>query len=117
MDDNMDKFEEWLSKAMKRRGLHSQAELARLSGVSRQTISYWFSGKSKQPDEFSLQKIAKALGVPVEQAYRAAGILPPDSKVNEDIEEINELAKSLSKDDLNVVKEFIKTLDRLRGKK
>jgi transcriptional regulator with XRE-family HTH domain len=75
------RFEDWLSAEMNRKGW-SQAQLARESKVSRQTISYWFSGKSKQPDEFSLEKIAHALGVPIEDAYRAAGL--PVSSTNRD---------------------------------
>lgn len=55
----------------------SQSDLARASGLTRQSISYYISDRSKQPDEFALQKIAKAFKLPLEEVYRAAGILPP----------------------------------------
>lgn len=58
----------------------SQSDLARESKLSRQTISYWLSGKSKRPDEFALQQVAKAFGVSPEEAYEAAAIMPPSSK-------------------------------------
>lgn len=74
MSEDMDNFSEWLSKAMSDKGW-SQADLARASGLTRQTISYYLGGKSKQPDEFALQQLAKAFGVDEKVVYRAAGIL------------------------------------------
>jgi transcriptional regulator with XRE-family HTH domain len=109
-------FSNWLAKHMANENIN-QAQLARKSGLTRQAISYYLSGKSKQPDEFALQKIARAFSIPVEQLYREVGILPSASHVNEQIEEIEELAKGLSKEDQHTVIEFIKMLDRLRAKK
>ena len=54
----------------------SQSDLARASGLTRATISYYMGKKSKRPEDEALRKIAKALNVPTETAYRAAGILP-----------------------------------------
>jgi transcriptional regulator with XRE-family HTH domain len=86
------KFASWLNAALAEKGW-TQAELARRSGLTRQVISYYFSEKSKQPDETALQKIAKAFKLPVQQVYRAAGILPPDKEISEEIEQIlHELA-------------------------
>jgi len=73
------KFPTWLNDKMNERGW-TQSDLSRESKLSRQTISYWMSGNAKRPDEFSLQKVAKAFGVPAEEAYEAAAIMPPSSK-------------------------------------
>lgn len=72
-------FSEWLTKKMSDMGF-TQAAFSRATGLTRQAISYYLSGKSKQPDEFALQKIAKALNLPPEEVYRAAGIplSPPE---------------------------------------
>jgi len=67
MDTN---FSDWLVEMMKDRQW-TQADFSRATGLTRQAISYYLSGKSKQPDEF---KIAKALNLPPEEVYRAAGI-------------------------------------------
>ena len=85
-------FSSWLSEKMREREW-SQSDLARASGLTRQSISYYLSDKSKQPDEFALQRIAHALKLPPEQVYRAAGTLPPKAK---DDPWVDEMAHKLS---------------------
>ena len=69
----MDKFSDWILNKLNERNW-SQADLARASGLTRQSIHYYLSEKSKQPDEFALQKLAKAFRLPPEEVYRAAGM-------------------------------------------
>lgn len=99
MSEPMDiTFGDWLTKKMEERDW-TQADLARKSGLTRQAIGYYLSPKSKRPDEEALKQIASALRIPIEQVYRAAGILPPDSTVNETVEEIIYEVKDLTKEE------------------
>jgi transcriptional regulator with XRE-family HTH domain len=72
----MNTFSEWLNSKLKELDW-TQADLARASGLTRATISYYLGPKSKKPDEDALRKIAKAFKLPVEAVFRAAGVLPP----------------------------------------
>lgn len=92
-------FSNWLYGQLKERDW-SQSDLAHASGLTRQTISYYLSEKSKQPDEFALKKIASALKLPTEQVYRAAGIplSPSDDETLDRIEHLyNALKEPASK--------------------
>ena len=110
------KFEDWLSAQMKQRSW-SQAQLARESGVSRQTISYWFSGKSKKPDQESLQKIADALGLPVEEVYRAAGILPGVSNKEKLAQQILKELEDLPEEEQEGIVDYIRYVVKGRNRK
>lgn len=106
MDTN---FSEWLTAKMRDKDW-TQSELARVSGLSRQAISYYLSDKSKQPDEYALQKLAKAFRVPYEQAYRAAGILPPTPNEDEWLKEMMHKINSLSPDLRPIAEGLLDTL-------
>lgn len=77
----MDKFSKWLSEQMNKADM-SQADLARASGLTRSTISYWLSPKSKSPDEAALRKIATAFKLPPELVFEKAGLLPPKPELS-----------------------------------
>lgn len=110
----MDNFGEWLVQELEDREL-SQSDLARISGLSRGTLSNIISGARGRGPE-SLSAIAKALKLPVEKIYRAAGLLPPIIKADEDMEQIlHEIAK-LPKDDQREVLAFIRMKNNLRKK-
>jgi SOS-response transcriptional repressor LexA len=64
-------FADWLTIQMKARGL-SQAELARQMTISPSTVNKWLKGFGT-PDTQSCAKLAKALRIPLEDVYRAAG--------------------------------------------
>jgi transcriptional regulator with XRE-family HTH domain len=109
----MSKFSNWLLNELEGRGM-SQSELARKTKLTRQAISYYISDKSKRPDDDALKNIAKAFDMPTEQIYRAAGLLPPKLKVDEEIEDLlHEIAK-LPKDDQREILEFVKVKNKLR---
>lgn len=63
-------FSAWLTFQMQLKNW-TQSDLARASGLTRQTISYYLSDKSKYPDENALIKIANAFKLPPEHVYRA----------------------------------------------
>ena len=57
----MDTFKERLAKAMRRMNI-TQAELCAMTGISRSTMSQYYSGAFR-PKEDKLRRIAKALEV------------------------------------------------------
>jgi transcriptional regulator with XRE-family HTH domain len=91
-------FSDWLVDRMKEMGW-SQADFARASGLTRQAISYYLSDKSKSPDEFALQKIARALTLPPEYVFRKAGLLPAKPEDDLMIEVITHLYQQLPTED------------------
>lgn len=79
MDKQYD-LSDLLSEAMRELGM-TQAELARQSRVSKQTVSDYINRKRAYPDPESLAKLARVLKLPVETVYQAAGI--PTSNLSE----------------------------------
>lgn len=109
-------FSIWLNDRMREQDL-TQSELARASGLTRQTINYYLSAKSKQPDEFALQKIAKGLGLPLEEVYRAAGTptsIPTKSVL---IDRILNIYESLPPEERENVLEYVEMRRRLLEKR
>jgi len=78
MEIIMDNFSHWLKTQMDARGW-SQSDFARASGLTRQVISYYLTGKTKTPDPEALRALADALRMPPEVVFRAAGVLPQTS--------------------------------------
>lgn len=75
---NIDKFPDWLQSELDKRQW-SQADLAYSAGISRAVVNKLLNRKTyPQPD--TLQAIARALKIPVETIYRAAGLLPKESE-------------------------------------
>lgn len=73
-------FPEWLEHQLKEQGI-SQAELARRAGVTRGAINGILQG-ARGPGVELCQGIARALNIPVQDVYEAAGLLPPDPRRN-----------------------------------
>lgn len=65
----------WIVERMRERDWN-QSDVARASGLSRQSISHYMTQRSKEPDYDSLQKLAKGFNVPVDELYRVIGVLP-----------------------------------------
>lgn len=73
----MDKmFGEWLQEILISRKW-SQSDLSRAANISRQVVSDYINSKKLNPDERILIAIARALRIPPETVFRAAGLLPP----------------------------------------
>ncbi len=66
----MNTFGEWLAEKRVAAGLN-QSDLAKLSRVTKTTISNYEAGKITQPRFYQLDKIAKALGMPSEEMREA----------------------------------------------
>jgi transcriptional regulator with XRE-family HTH domain len=67
-------FSDWLQAELDKRQW-SQADLARSAGLSRAVINKLLNGKI-YPQPATLEAMARALKLPVETTYRAAGLLP-----------------------------------------
>lgn len=104
-------FSNWLRKELEKRDW-SQADLARRSGVSTAQIARILSGE-RGIGAASLQSIAKALKIPSETIYRAAGLLPPVSEEEALIQEIMHDFNELPPDEQINVAEYVKFRRRL----
>jgi transcriptional regulator with XRE-family HTH domain len=80
------KFNDWLVKEMSRRGW-SQSDLARSSELNRAVINKLLNGQT-YPRPSTLEAIARAFRVPVEQVYRVAGLLPDIPESDGYVEEV-----------------------------
>lgn len=87
------RFSEWLQAEMDRRGW-SQSDCARSASLNRAVINKLLNGKSK-PQPPTLAAIARAFKIPVETAYRAAGLLPPSLDGDETTVELIHIFKSI----------------------
>lgn len=91
---SVETFRDWLLNELKKRGW-SQSELAKRAGLAPSTISNILNA-NKGLGEVSLSAIAKALNVPTEIVFRAAGFLPKAHIMTEQKEEILYLFDKLS---------------------
>ena len=73
----------------------SQADLSRMTGLSRQVISYYMSGKSKKPEVASIWAIANVLVIPYDEVHRAVYSLPPEPETDETLDRIDHLYHTL----------------------
>jgi transcriptional regulator with XRE-family HTH domain len=87
------RFAEWLQSEMNRRGW-SQSDCARACDLNRAVINKLLNGKCK-PQPTTLIAIARGFKIPVETAYRAAGLLPPSSDSDETTQELLYIFHSL----------------------
>jgi transcriptional regulator with XRE-family HTH domain len=94
MLEMVDKFSGWLIKQLNQRGW-SQAELARNAEVSRTAISDVISEKHTAGFDLCLA-ISRALKIPPEIVFRAAGLLPPVPPDTQYAEEVLFLLNQLS---------------------
>lgn len=113
---NMVTFADWLTEQMNKKKW-SNADLANAAGINRQVVWGWLN-RGKQPTKEMLQAVAKALGIPIEQVYRAADILPPIKEDDEWIERIKNSVDQLPPEQKELVYEYAEMLKRLaNGKK
>jgi transcriptional regulator with XRE-family HTH domain len=79
-------FSQWLQAEMDKRGW-SQSDCARAADLNRAVINKLLNGRCK-PQPATLMAIARAFKIPVEIAYRAAGLLPPNPEFDETTAEL-----------------------------
>jgi transcriptional regulator with XRE-family HTH domain len=86
-------FSEWLQSEMDKRGW-SQSDLARSADLNRAVINKLLNGKS-HPQPVTLEAISRALKIPVETIYRAAGLLPANMDNDDATDEAMHIFKSI----------------------
>ena len=86
-------FSEWLQTEMDKRDW-SQSDCARAADLNRAVINKLLNGKCK-PQPSTLTAIARAFKIPVEIAYRAAGLLPPSAERDDTIEQLTYIFNSI----------------------
>jgi transcriptional regulator with XRE-family HTH domain len=87
------RFADWLQAEMDKRGW-SQSDCARAADLNRAVINKLLNRKSR-PQPFTLVAIARAFKIPVETAYRAAGLLPPNVDGDDTVDELIHIFKSI----------------------
>ena len=87
------RFSEWLQIEMDKRGW-SQSDCARACELNRAVINKLLNGKCR-PQPATLLAIARGLRIPVETAYRAAGLLPPLPDGDDIAQELIHLFRSI----------------------
>ena len=86
-------FSEWLQAEMDKRGW-SQSDLARSADLNRAVINKLLNGKS-HPQPATLEAISRALRIPLETIYRAAGLLPANADNDDAMDEDMHIFKSI----------------------
>lgn len=114
--DTPPEFSDWLIREMNTRDW-TQADLARASGLSRQAISNYISGRVAKPDENALKEIARALGYPPETVFRIAKILPESQKHDETVQRIIHLINQLDEYDKLDILVFVESRFELKKRK
>jgi transcriptional regulator with XRE-family HTH domain len=87
------RFAEWIEIEMRKRGW-SQSDCARACDLNRAVINKLLNGKCK-PQPTTLIAIASGFKMPVETAYRAAGLLPPTTDDDDSTQELIHIFKSI----------------------
>ena len=87
------RFSDWLQSEMDKRGW-SQSDCARSADLNRAVINKLLNGKSR-PQPSTLAAIARAFKIPIETAYRAAGLLPPNADQDDSTQELMYIFKSI----------------------
>src|SRR5574343_759611 len=87
---------DWIVVEREKRGW-SQSDLARKVGSTRQTIHNYESRRRTDPDETILVNISKVFGYSPLHLPRLAGLLPPETKTDQETEDIVEAITDFSK--------------------
>jgi transcriptional regulator with XRE-family HTH domain len=102
MDNN---FIDWLLVEMSKREW-SQAELARASGLTRQSVSDYINRRRTNPEPDALTAIAHALKISPITIFRKAGLLPAEDSEQVKIENWKYLLTQLTPDEQDEIKQF-----------
>lgn len=106
---------EWMIQEREKRGM-SQADLAAQSGLTRTTISDYEMHKRPNPDIRALVRISQALGHNPLWLPRLAGLIPPESDVDEEIADIVSALEDFSTDEKKEILAYINFQRNQRNK-
>lgn len=104
----MDNFSAWLQQEIDTRGWN-QAELHRISGLSRTIISDVLSDKVSPGYNFYIA-VGKALHIPGDMVMRLAGLLPPVSEKTENHEMFLYILDQLNESDQETIMNLMQVL-------
>lgn len=107
----MNDFISWLNDVLLERGW-SNAELARRMGLTRGAISMTLNGVTAVTWEFCFL-VAKALGIPPEEVFRKAGLLPPAPRGA--MQKLTDQARYLNEDNLELLIDLANFLYKRQG--
>jgi transcriptional regulator with XRE-family HTH domain len=111
----MKKFGDWLTQKLIDVDM-KPADLSRATGMDSAVISNLINGK-RNPAVESCKAISKALNIPLEEVYRAAGILPPKPEIDPVTETILNLLLDLQVDDKKDILEYAKLRHKLAAER
>jgi DNA-binding XRE family transcriptional regulator len=106
----MMQFGDWLLDQLRQRDMRP-ADLGRVTGLESSVMSNLINHR-RHPAIETCKTISRALGIPLEDVYRAAGYLPPKPESNPVINTILHLVSELDDRDREDVLEYV----RLRWK-
>lgn len=109
-------FSDWLLDWLNKKGWN-QSELATRAGVTRTAISDVLSGRRNPGPDLCLA-LSRALNLPPETVFRAAGLLPPVSPDTEYQEQFFHYLSQLSPDERQEILELLRfKTERQKDKK
>lgn len=108
-------FSSWLQDRLDERGWRP-TDLAKQAKMSDTAISRFIQG-ARKPDSKSLNAIAKALKLPPDQVFRAAGQLPQKPETDERIERVIHEMQDLNDQEKDELLAYINMRKNLRKKK
>jgi transcriptional regulator with XRE-family HTH domain len=103
MDNN---FIDWLLAEMNKREW-TQAELARASGLTRQSVSDYINRRRTNPEPDALTAIAHAFKISPITVFRKAGLLPPEGGDQATFEDWQHLLSQLTPDEEEEMRQII----------
>lgn len=107
-------FPAWLQNELDKRGWRP-TELARRADLDDGIISRALSG-ARMPSNRSLEKISDALGIPIEEVFSRAGILPPSGMTEHDlwVNRMSRILLGLNSDLREMAEPLLNTLEQLQ---
>ena len=106
MFDNSEQLADYLKAEMAERNFTSERSFALFLSVSPRTLGRILSGAKVDPE--SLQRIADALHLPIENLYRLAGYLPPEEAKPQLLREIEHLLWELPEADQRRILDIVR---------
>jgi transcriptional regulator with XRE-family HTH domain len=105
-------FAAWLDAELAQRGW-SYSQLARWAGLSHSMLSRLRAGAL--PSWSACRAVAEALGLPPEEVFRQAGLLPPISPSQAEYEQFRHLLAQLSAEDRQELLEIARLKIRMNS--
>lgn len=101
----MENFSEWLWGKLEERNWQA-ADLARVANISKSSLSNILNN-NRSPGPDVCNAVAQALGIPPEEVFREAGLLPPLPTGDKSaVQELLELVKNMPSEDQQEILDY-----------